>query len=71
MDLDTATLISSLIIGTVGFAVFIYGKKAQNYKCLGIGLGLSVYPIFVHSLLLMWLIAAAGGATLWFLPRGD
>lgn len=60
MDLDHPwALFSGLLIGTVGFAVFMYGKKQANPRCLGIGVALSVFPYFVSSLLLMWALAAA------------
>ncbi len=69
MDLSVGFLFSSLLISLVGLAVFLYGKKMENYVCLGIGLGLMVYPIFVPSVLVMWVIAAAGGAALYFFGR--
>lgn len=51
-------LFSSLLIGAVGLAMFIYGKKRPEPKCLLIGLAMCVYPYFVPSLALTWVIAA-------------
>ncbi len=62
-------LISGLIIGTIGFAVFLYGKKTENFKCLGVGLVLCVYPYFVSSVLMLWLIAALCLAGLYVLAK--
>ena len=68
-DLDNpALLISGLAISTVGMGVFIYGKKMVNYRSLIAGLLLMIYPLFVTSVLWMWLIAGACLAGLYFLP---
>jgi hypothetical protein len=59
MDLgDPMVLISGLLIGAIGFALLIYGKKQLNLKCLATGLIMCGFPYFVSSLALMWLIAA-------------
>ncbi len=59
MDLgNPALLISGLFIGVVGAAVFMYGKKQCNLRCLAVGAALCIYPYFVSSLLLLWRIAA-------------
>ncbi len=72
MDLsDTGLLLSGLIVGALGMGVFIYGKKQGNFKCIGIGLGMSIYPYFVPSVLATWLIAAACMAGLYLLPSGE
>lgn len=70
MDLsDPSILFSSLFIGAIGAGLFIYGKKAERFKCIAIGILMCVYPYFVSSLLLMWAIAALCVAGAWFLPR--
>lgn len=58
-DLDGASLFSSLLMGTVGFAMLIYGKKAERGWWFVGGLAMCVFPYMVHSVLLMWL--GAGG----------
>jgi hypothetical protein len=62
-------LISGLFIGAVGLAMFIYGKKRPEPKCLGIGLAMCIYPYFVHSMVIMWGIAALCVAGAYVLPR--
>ncbi len=58
MDLgNPSTLISGALIGLVGMALFVYGRRSQEPKCLGAGIAMCVFPIFVSSLLLMWLLA--------------
>jgi hypothetical protein len=61
-------LLSGLLIGAVGLGLFIYGKKRPDPKCLLIGLGMCVYPYFVTSLALMWIIAALCLAAAYALP---
>jgi hypothetical protein len=59
MDLgDPLVLISGFLIGGIGFVILIYGKKEWNLKCLVAGLTMCVFPYFISSLALMWLIAA-------------
>ena len=56
---DPASLFLDLVIGAVGFALFIYGKKAARGPQLVAGLLLMVYPYFVNSALPMFWIGAA------------
>jgi hypothetical protein len=57
MDLgDPWILLSGLLIGGIGVVLFLYGKKQVNFKCLATGAVLCVFPYFVSSLLLMWVI---------------
>ncbi len=61
-------LLSGLVISMVGLAIFVYGKRMEKAKSLGIGLVLMVFPMFVPSVLWMWLIAGACVAGLYVLP---
>lgn len=71
MDLDNpGLLLSSLLIGLLGFSLLVYGKKSGNLRALGIGLAMCVFPYFVHSLALMWGLTAAGIGGLCVRPRG-
>lgn len=59
MDLDhPAVLFSGLFIGMLGMAMFIYGKKQQNIRLLAGGLAMCIFPYFVTSLALTWILAA-------------
>ena len=70
MDFSNPGLMfSGLLISMVGFGLFIYGKKGEDLRSLGVGLILMVFPLFVHSVLLMWLIAGACMAGWSLLPR--
>lgn len=64
---DPWLLFSGLIIGVAGLWMLRMGKREANLRCLAVGLGLCVYPYFVSSLAVLWLVAAAmvGGLYLW------
>jgi hypothetical protein len=52
-------LFASMLIGTVGFGFFIYGKKQRRAPHLAAGVLLMVYPYFVPGVTLMVVIAGA------------
>lgn len=55
MDLSNPTvLFSQLLIGLVGLALFLYGRKSDDLKCVGCGLAVGIFPYFVHSILMLW-----------------
>ncbi len=66
---DPASLISSMLIGVIGMAVFMYGKKQGSLPALGAGVVLSAETFFVHSVLVMWLIAVACLAGLYMMSE--
>jgi hypothetical protein len=64
-------LFVSLIIGSVGFVLFIYGKKQARLPQLVSGLALMVYPYFVASVAWMVVVACLILGALWIaLHRG-
>ena len=72
MDLtDPGLLFSGLTISLIGLALFVHGKKMDKVRNLGIGLAMMVFPIFVHSMLWVWLIAGACVASVFLLPDGS
>jgi hypothetical protein len=66
MDLDAGSLIASMIISTVGFGLFLFGKKQQRWGHLSAGLLMMVYPYFVPGVLPMVGIGVAMVGALWF-----
>ena len=68
---DPGLLFSGFFISMIGLALFVYGKKMDKMQHLGAGLAMMVFPIFVSSLLWMWVIAAACVAGVFFLPDGS
>lgn len=68
MDLgNPSAIVSGLVIGMVGCALFLYGKKQAAPRPLLAGALLCIYPYFVTSVLVMWAVFAAivGGLYLW------
>jgi len=60
-------LLASLLFSLIGFAAFMYGRKAVCWRPMAIGVALMVYPYFVDQTWLLWSIGAALCAALWFL----
>jgi hypothetical protein len=54
-----AALVAMLLFSLVGFAAFMYGKKAARFSAMGIGVALMVYPYFVDNVWLLWSIGVA------------
>jgi hypothetical protein len=69
MDLSHGSLIASMLVSTVGFGFFIYGKKQVRVPQLATGMTLMVFPYFVGSAALMVGIGTALVAGLWLAVR--
>lgn len=69
MNLDGNALLASLLIGSVGFVSFAYGKKQSRLPQMVVGLGLMGFPYFVTSLPWMFGIAAGMLGALWLMVR--
>jgi hypothetical protein len=63
--LDPAFLVVSLIISSVGFVMFMYGKKQHRPVQLGSGLLLLLFPFFVRDPLALGLASAVVCAIVW------
>jgi hypothetical protein len=58
-SLDGNALLASLLVGSIGFVSFAYGKKQSRLPQMLVGIALMVFPYFVASVPLMLGIAAA------------
>jgi len=67
MDLSFSALFSSLLIGTIGMGLFIFGKRTGKMVPLGIGLLMCVYPYFIPNMLILWCVTVALFVPLWVL----
>jgi hypothetical protein len=65
MSLDPSSLFASVVIGLVGFGIFLYGKKQRRAPQLVAGLAMMVYPYFVPGAAWMIAIAVALAGALW------
>lgn len=59
MDLSGGAMISHLLLGSVGFAIFIYGKKQARGPQLGAGILLMGMPYIVPGVVLQLALGAA------------
>ncbi|MBL8748688.1 MAG: hypothetical protein JNK78_05980 [Planctomycetes bacterium] len=69
MDLDPASLIVGVIVSSIGFGLFLFGKKQARALQLCAGVVLMALPLVVPAALFQ---AAAAGAVLvgtWWLAR--
>jgi hypothetical protein len=71
MSFDPASLIAGLLVSSVGFVLFEYGRRMKRPPQMGVGLILLIFPYFVASVWAMLGIAVLLVAALWLaLVRG-
>jgi hypothetical protein len=58
LNLDANSLLASLLVGSIGFVAFAYGKKQSRLPQMIVGVALMGFPYFVTSVPLMLGIAA-------------
>lgn len=68
-NLSPGWVIASLLVGTVGLGLFLYGKKETRLPQLGTGLVLMLASTFAAST--AWMLGVAGAAlgALWLALR--
>jgi hypothetical protein len=69
VNLDGNALLASFLIGLVGSACFVYGKRQGRVPQMLVGVVLVVYPYFVPNIALMLAIAAGLILALWGVVR--
>ena len=69
MILDSSWLFLSLIPSSIGFALFVYGKKQERWPQLTAGLALLIYPYFAETVPGLIGIGAAIVVALWVAIR--
>ena len=66
MSFDMGWLLASLLVSSLGYILFNYGRKLRRAPQLIAGIAMLVYPYFVHNLLVMAGVTAGLSALLWF-----
>jgi hypothetical protein len=69
VDFSPSSLFASLIISSVGFVLFIYGRKQTRGPQLVAGIVLMLFPYAVPGALWMVLVAALILGLLWMALR--
>lgn len=62
---------ASMLVSAFGSGFLVYGWKQKRWPQLLVGVVMSVYPFFIDSVLLTYLIAVALVVGLWFALRAD
>jgi hypothetical protein len=62
---DPSYLVIALVVSSVGFVMFMYGKKQHRPVQMGSGLLLLLFPFFVHDGLWLGVVGAAVCAIVW------
>ena len=69
MSLEPTWLFLSLIVGGIGFVLFVYGKKQDRWPQLAAGLIFMAYPYFATSTVSLVVIGVGLGGALWYAIR--
>ena len=55
---DMGWLFASLLVSSVGYILFHYGRKLRRAPQIVAGIAMLVYPYFVHNVIVMIAVAA-------------
>jgi hypothetical protein len=69
MDLNASSLFANIVVGALGFGIFLYGKKERRPPQFVAGILLMVFPYFVDGAIPIFAVAAGIVAALWFAVR--
>jgi hypothetical protein len=69
MNLDMNSLMLSLLFGTIGMGLFMFGKSTGKMAHLGAGVALMVCPYFIPNLIAMSCVCIVLMVTPFFLPQ--
>jgi hypothetical protein len=69
MDLESGSLVASLIVSSIGFVAFMYGRKLERTPQIVAGVVLMAFPYFVPNVLLMAGIAVVLLVGMWVALR--
>ena len=69
MTFDAGSLLASILVSSVGFVLFTYGRKMGRPPHIVFGLVMLVYPYFVPGVIWMLGIAAILCGLLWVLVQ--
>jgi hypothetical protein len=66
MELDAGSLVTSMIVSSVGFVLLVYGRKMARLPHVIVGAVLLIFPYFAGSIFAMLAVALALCLVLWF-----
>ena len=59
-------ILGGIVFGIIGWYAFIHGKKERNWRAMGLGVALMVYPYFISNTIVAFLTGIALTAALFF-----
>ncbi len=59
MDFSMSSLLSGLLVGFIGTGFFMYGKKESRFMPMMAGGAMFIYPWFITSSLILWIVTIA------------
>jgi hypothetical protein len=65
VELDGNSILASMLVGSIGFVAFVYGKRQGRLPQMVVGVILCIFPYFVTNILAMFAITAALLFALW------
>jgi len=69
MDFSPGYLLASLLLSSVGYVLYKYGRSQRRFPYVAAGATMLIYPYFVTDVRLMLCIAVALGVALWGVIR--
>ena len=69
MDLSAGSLVASMVVSSVGFVLFVYGKKEVRLPQLVVGLVMMIFPCFGTGALVTWSLGGTLGLGLFAAVR--
>lgn len=69
MDFSPSSLFASLLVSTIGFVLFRYGRKQERAPQMVAGVVMMVGPYFTASALFTGVLGAAALGGLWWALR--
>ncbi len=57
--MDMANLLISLVFGSIGMGLFLYGKNQQRVMFLAAGAALMIFPYFIPNAIALTVVCAA------------
>lgn len=71
MDIPTGTIVAGFLVSTVGFSLFLYGKKQARLPQLVAGGLMMLLPFVLPGALWMSVAGAATVGGMWLAVRAD
>jgi hypothetical protein len=69
MSLEPESLLASLVVSSIGWVLFSYGRKIGRPPQVTIGVVMLIYPYFVSNVLLMLGLVPALLLCMWLLIK--